>query len=337
MRIIIFTLLMIITFPCFADWKLSHFQNGCTVYNFDREVKNFPGKMCIFLEDGSFVSAGQDSIKKFRADRTVVWELPGLFHHQLNLSHDKTRVLGLMSDITIRETRKEIDDIIVIINLDDGKVLYRRNARDILSSSKYFPIQSSGSPLVKSGKADLETSHFNSIYEIPENKGQGKAPFLKSGNIIINSHGIGIFILSHDLSKVLYEKSYSLSSNNGIHDVQVTSTGEFLIFNNFVQDPTTPYLYSAIQIFDPVSEKLTFDYPNGPDRALFFSVACGGVQILDNDHIFFSHLVNGGFIYSRKEKKIIYAIPGTNGDIQVNAPIQQLKLVDIRKFLENIK
>ncbi len=115
-------------------------------------------------------------------------------------------------------------------------------------------------------KADIETSHFNSIYEIPENKGGKKSRFLKAGNLIVNSTGIGIFILSPDLSEVLYEKSYSHSLRNEIHDVQVTPDGLFLIFNNTVNDPLTSYKYSAIQKFDPVSEKLIFDYPNGPDR-----------------------------------------------------------------------
>jgi hypothetical protein len=262
-----------------------------------------------------------------------MWELPGSFHHQINLSGDKKRVLALSTETNLRGKIRERDDIFVILDVETGKIIHRKLARELLIENRLIPLSWGDSKFIKDMKADVETSHFNSIYEIPENKGELKAGYLKHGNIIINSLSLGIFILSPDLTKTLFHELNPFSRRNHLHDVQVSPTGEFLIYNNIVNDNSEGYPYSAIQKYDSINKTLTFEYTPSP-KAFFFSSACGGVQELDNDLIFFSHFTIGGFLYSRKQKKMIFAMAVTNGSIYSISGTQQLKLIDFSKFEE---
>lgn len=318
----------------FATWDKMHYQNGCTVFKVNFDVKVYPGSMCIFLDDGTFISASSNGIRRFKPDQTMLWEVPGFYHHQLNLSVDKKRILTLATDTIQREKHRERDDAFVVLDIETGRVLYRKSARDMITANKILPMRWRETPVLKESNADIETTHFNSIYEIPANS--GKASYLKAGNIIVNSVGLGIFILSPDLEKTLYHNVNKFSFNHRVHDVQVTASGEFLFFNNQVDDLKESYRYSAIHKYDPVTDRLTFEYTSQP-KAFFFSPVCGGVQELDDDLLFFSHVLDGGFLYSRKQKKMISAIPGTNGNIFVQTPTQQIKMIDFSKFQENSK
>jgi hypothetical protein len=290
--------------------------------------------MCLFLDDGTFISAGTNGIRRFNRDQTVMWEAPGRYHHQMNLSEDKKRILALTSETNLRGKIRERDDIIVIHDIESGKVLHKRLAREILTAGKVIPLEWMDNIFIRESKADIETSHFNSIYEIPENRAAHLAPYLKPGSVIINSVSLGIFILSSDLGQTLYHKVLSHSNGHHTHDVQVTASGEFIFFNNIVADNSVNYFYSAINKYNPLTDKITFQY-NAEPKAMFFAAACGGVQEVSDDLLFFSHVVNGGFLYSRKQKKIIEATPGTNGNMLQLTSTQQIKLIDFRKFQEN--
>lgn len=308
-------------------------QNGCDIYTTSRTVKKFPGKMCIFLNDGSFISASEMFIRKFSPKNTIVWQIPGMFHHQINLSHDKTSILALSSEVAVVSGRAERNDVFLKIDLD-GKILARRSAMDLLKSQNLFPLYWDNEKILEIVKAKVETSHFNSIYEVPGNKNAEKAAFLKPGSVIVNSLSLGIFILSPDFNEVLYKKTFSFSHNHTVHDVQVNPEGEFLLYNNDnLIDSKDRVYHSAIQKYDPLKDVVTFEY-TAKEKELFFSPSCGGVQKYD-DYIFFSQMMTGGLLYSLSKKKIVMGIPGVPHDPTEFSPTQQLKLIDPRDFFRN--
>lgn len=310
-------------------------QNGCTLFQYRKPPVSFPGNQCVFLPDGSFISATSHSLKRISPALAVLWELPGHFHHQLNLSPDRSRLLALSSEIISEEGKKYRGDVFLVIS-PEGKILHRKTARSILEEKNVPRLK--GWPRneeVQILNADEEISHFNSIYEIPENSQSGNS-WLKPGNIIVNGNGQGIFILSADLSAVLYYLDYPPSRWNNLHDVQVTEKGEFLIFNNMVFDSGS--VYSAVEKFDPLKKKLTWRFTAEP-KEMFYSATCGGVQEL-GDLIFFSHVTVGGYVYSRTQKKIIRFFAGTNGNPRGGSPVQQLKFPDpatIEEFFRHRK
>ncbi len=315
------------------DWKVYRFQTNCTLSYIKNHMKTYPGNFCLFLEDGSFISVNNDSIKRFSPSSKVLWEKSGIFHHQMNLSADKKRILVLKSEIRVSSGKRIRDDFIEVFDLN-GNLVHRVSAMDILKQAEVTPLHDQKAEILKRFSADYETSHFNSIYEIPDNTYADKIPWMKTGNIIVNSYSLGIFILSPDLQKVLYHKELPFSNDHEFHDVQVTQKGEFLLFNNYRQMPGERDIpHSAIQKYDPVTDKVTFEFTS-VNKEHFYSPACGGVQEFP-EFIFFSHITKGGFFYSKEKKEIILAIPGFAGDSESVAPTQQIKIVDVREFLKN--
>ncbi len=307
------------------------FQNGCDIYTLNRTVRKYPGSMCIFLDDGSFISSTDNSIRRFTPKKTVQWEIAGNFHHQMNLSLDKSSLLVLSSEL-VNSKSIERNDVFLRIGLD-GKILGRKSAIEIMKEKKLWPLYWDNEPLLKVMKADVETSHFNSIYEIPENTHSRTVPYLKAGNVIVNSLSLGIFILSPDFEQTLYHKTFSFSQDHTVHDVQVDANGEFLFFNNDNLNNTKNRIYhSAIQRFDPVKDVISFEY-TAKEKEHFFSPSCGGVQDFDN-YLFISRLMSGGLLYSKSEKKVILGIPGAPSNPTQFRPTQQLKLIYPRLFFQ---
>lgn len=306
-------------------------QNGCTLFR-RHEIKSFPGERCIFLDDGKFVSSTKKEIRMFSPGKEILWEIKGHFHHQVNLSEDKQRILALSSDIVVRDEKKVRDDVVVILNLD-GKIIARERIYPHLVSERTAKVRKMIQENPLDPEVKYESSHFNSIYEIPENKYSKEIPWLQAGNIIINSTGIGVYVLTPNLKKIIHHKVFPFSFLHSIHDVQITPEGEYLIFNNKVTNSRGARI-SAIQKYNEPEDKLTLDFRASPQE-IFYSPYCGGVQDL-GDVIFFSHVFNGGYLYSKGEKTIIQSFPGVNGDERESSPTQQLKLINGHSFLKNV-
>ncbi len=317
------------------DWKKYSFQANCTLFDINDHKIVFPGDICHFLPDGSFISINTRSIRKFSPSQKVLWELPGHYHHQINSGPENKSIFVLKSEIVVRAGKKVRDDVFVNLDLD-GKVIHQSSAMKILKQAGVSPTEYAEAEVLTRLQANYETSHFNSIYEIPENKYSKKYEWMRAGNIITNSYSLGIFILTPDLQKVLFHKELPFSNDHEFHDVQVTAKGEFLLFNNYRKvrgERDIPH--SAIQKYDPVTDLLTFEF-KPINKELFYSPACGGVQEFP-EFIFFSHITNGGYFYSKTKKQVILGLPGFAGDSRALVATQQIKIVDVREFLRNRK
>lgn len=313
-------------------WEKLWVQNGCSLYNFDRKLRTFPGDFCVFLDDGSFISATEKSMRRYSPTLEIVWETPGHFHHQLNLTPDKKRLLALSGILEKRKGKIFRDDELMILDLD-GKILHRKKMLELFPSVSLSPVEWGGSPHIKALGADLETSHFNSIYEVPRNSYSGSIPWLRAGNIVVNGYAHGILFLSPNLSQVLKHVPYKGSVENALHDVQVTVDGRLLVFNNWVSGRENRS--SAVELFDPVQGTTETVFMTDPPEA-FYSQACGGVQELGKLY-FISHITAGAYLWSPEKKKVLSYVSGTRSDPRGIEPTQQLKLVDAENFLKNVK
>lgn len=277
-------------------------QTGCTLRGKKDNVKSFPGHMCIFQDDGSFISVGSDSIKKFSPVQEVLWEVKGIFHHQINLSSDRKRILAIGTGQLPVKGKTARQDTFLILD-QNGKELSKNTVDELTKPLGIKPLEIK-QPHVK---ADFEISHFNSIYEIPENSRAKEIDWLRPGNIIVNSLVLGIFILDPELKKVLKHLNYfDISVYHFIHDVQVTPEGNFLFYNNVVKTDSGKS-YSAIQEIHPVTKAVAFEFTSTP-KEFFFSAWGGGVQQV-GDYLLFSHAQTGGYLYSRKLKDIVKTYP----------------------------
>jgi hypothetical protein len=238
----------------------------------------------------------------------------------------------MSSSIKEKAGKKERDDVLLILD-ENGKVLHQQTGSWLLRQIGHRPINLRIKHPIGEEKADYDLTHFNSIYEIPENAGAAHASYLKPGNIIVNSSGVGIFILSPDLKRVLYHVKIKDNEDVLLHDVQVTLEGEFIYFNNVIADPESPNRYSAIDKYNPITKKRTFRFTAEP-KGMFYATTSGGVQEF-GDFIFFSHIVTGGYLYSKTKKTIVLTVPPSFSSPLRPVPVQQIKILDVRKFLEN--
>lgn len=306
------------------EWKKFSLVNACYIMDMNgKTLKTFPGILCQFMDDGSYVSATLENVKYVDKNNAVLWEKPGQFHHQLNLSPDKKRILALSNSPI--PGKKKAQDHLMVLDLK-GNILHEAESLDYLKQLKR-----------EDHSYDLtEITHINSFYEIPEMDASLKLPdYIKAGNYILNDYHLGAFIVSQDLKKILHFFPMKSSVKNQTHDVQIMSNGKMLYFNNMVKNDAE-ISYSAIYETNLVTNE---DHPlfMASPAEMFFSLFCGGAQRLDENHILFSHMMTGTYIYSIKEKKLLSNIYKTHFIMDRFLPSQQVKAYDVRKFLSHWK
>ena len=192
-----------------------------------------------------------------------------------------------------------------------------------------------------------EFSHANSFYEIGENETAKTISAFSKGNYVVHVNMRGLtFILSHDLKRVLWSKNLTSDCLPGhfenIHDVQVSSRGTLLYYNNFGHqcDYSVPRLsskFSDIEEYDPVSDRKRILFK--PDlKANFYSSFCGGVQELANGNFLTSDNFSGGYAseFDSKGSKV-WSIPDpyTNPRTGLHLSFQQIRRIDLSSFLKN--
>ncbi len=303
---IITAIFLLITSLCYAELPDDVFLvEGCNIYrSAGGKVESFPGSFCAFLLDGRVISASNDSIRMLGPAQEVLWELKAEVHHQLNLSEDRKRILTLLSENIDSPKGKIRKDKLTVISLD-GKILHEARVDELLKDKLNFVSYDRGEITRATAGPYLEDSHFNSIYEIPQNS--SKLPFLKPGNIIVNSVGHGVCVISGDLKQVFDCRKFSHSLDHHVHDVQVTAQGTYLYFNNEFPDKIELHS-SSVEELDPATGKIVFRFQSEP-KIMFYSPGCGGVQVLDKKHLLISHMQAGIFIIDRQTKKGVGHIP----------------------------
>lgn len=320
------------------SWSKFHLLNGCTIFSYNgKQLKNFPGQRCIFFDDGSFLSGAYDGLSLIDKNSKVVWKLPGHFHHQMNMANDSKRILALSSEVVKRKEKSCRVDKLMVISME-GKVLHTVLSDDLMKQAKMRErARPAGANLLKDIGTPFELSHFNSFYEIPKMTVDSAPKFLQTeGAYVVNGLADAIFILSPDLKSLIHTLNIPQSTDHQVHDVQVLSNAHLLYFNNMTSDSSDLNRISAIQEKDLKTEKMVFEFRAEPE-AMFYSAFSGGVQALDDDHILFSHVTTGTYIYSKAKKELLSAIVHTHFTLGKSFPSQQVKALDLTKFLAHWK
>lgn len=321
------------------------YVNGCRLFNLEgKNFKNFPGALCLFLDDGRLISANEHAIRMFNPGNEMAWEIKGHFHHQINFSNDKSKIIALSSQVTGTDEDKLREDKIMVIDLK-GNVLHETLSGQVFKQTKTPSIDFLLDPHLRMlfgiGK---ENSHFNSVYEIPANKKESSLSYLKKGNIIVNGLESGIHILSPDLKTVHKHILLKASLKHTVHDVQVNLRGNIVLFNNAVnngikRDFSHPNwraydgIHSSVMEVDPETQKTAVKFESNPPQ-VFYSKACGSVQEIGEDIWLFTHMLNATYIYSKKTGKILHSLPATHLNDHQFYPVQQVKAQDLKSFLK---
>ena len=312
-----------------------HLVNGCKIHSLSGiQIKRIPGHYCQFLDNGDFLSMTVNTLKYIRSNGAVKWSLDGKhFHHQLNLSEDRQRVLTMASvEKEIKGIRYRVDQFFVY-DINDGKVLFQADADQIIESSGVNPTTYKGGFPANIFSASDEYSHFNSFYEIPAfTPTRATHPAIRKGNYIINSIGLGVMVLDSNLKKVLFHKQFRQSYNHNVHDVQVTGRGTLIAFVN-VAAANDMLHYSSVIELDPLTTSTIFEFKADPP-SMFLSLHCGSVQDLGKGLILFSHHYAGVYIYNTNTRKMVFSNQKLFIDVDRVIPAQQIKIENLDLFLK---
>jgi hypothetical protein len=330
--VVLFVLSFFFSRTVLADWSNRPFQVivGCKVLNPSGTIlRQFPGSLCQYLDDGSFVSATDKAVRRINVKGEVIWEVVGHFHHQMNLSVDKTRVL-ILSSTPFAKNPKWREDKLMVLSIFDGKELAATSiTRFVPGTSLFFPPWPAP-PATPSFEG--EVSHANSIYEVPELEKNYRGP-LKKGDIVVNSLGLGILVLSSDLQTKKMHFHHGGSFQHTVHDVQPLPSGKLLLFNN---RGSFSSLHSRVDRLDPVTLKSEVLFKADPPEA-FYSMRGGGVQLYREDYLVISPFHTGTLIYDLRTKKVVASYSQTYADNQRVWTIQQARLENITAFLSHYR
>jgi hypothetical protein len=341
MKWITFFLMLLQILPANAFSKKKspplHLNRLCKIFDLEGNTLGlYPGEMCVFLPDGSFLSSTRKNLRHISKNNEVIWELAGHFHHQLKLSNDGKRILTLSSSTVKFPIKHYRADKLMVISMD-GKVLHERTSETLLNEVG-VPFMESVLPdwLVEDLKLYYELSHFNSISEIPKITKGHKNTFLKEGDIIVNALTQGVFVLSPDLQTIRSHRFLSDKKVHKIHDVQANATGNLLFFNNATSDTEASANFSTIQEIDTKTKKIIFEFKANP-KQMFYSQICGSVQELESGNLLFADNLNGTFIYSKEKKNIVSTIRATHYEHGQRIEVQHVKGADLTDFLAQRK
>ena len=323
--LIVFILLLASSYLPAASWEETHLVSACRIYQGSGlKLREFPGQICIFLNDGKFLSATSDKLRLFGVRSEVIWELDGHFHHQLNLSPDGKRILTLSSAVN----DKIRTDKFMVISME-GKILAERNASELLMGKVPFLRWPVTDAVLRDKGILLENSHFNSIYEIPAQTNK-KSPF-QAGQIVVNGLVQGILVLSPDLKSIIRHVIYQGSKEHSLHDVQVTASGNFLVFNN---EMTGKNSHTSVDEFEPINQKIVYQFKADPPE-VFYSKNAGGVQEFGANHLIVSSHLSGTYLINRKTNKVESVNRNTHMDTFKFMPVQQVKAQNLSGFLSH--
>jgi hypothetical protein len=325
---LIFTFLLSTQVYAFVFPKNQSFVSGCRIYNQRLEkIRDLPGNFCLFFPDGRLITASKTAIRMMNPKLEVMWEVSGRVHHQMNFSNDKMRILALLSEN--HKTDKGIlrIDKLAIISLA-GKVISEVNASELIKDQVRLERYELPEVNKRQSGADIEETHFNSIYEIPKNK--SKLAFLKEGNIIVNGLYNATCVLTPDLKKILDCRRFPMAIDHRIHDVQITPEGNYFFFNNqVIKSDIVPA--SEVQEVNPVNMKVTYRFQGSP-AGIFYSPTHGKIQKLDDQHIVINHQYTGIYIVEKKSGKIVDSYPYI-GKFEVSPLTEPVRMEDVNSFL----
>jgi hypothetical protein len=250
-------------------------------------------ELCLFLPDGGVISQTQQGMKRFDNKNKILWSQAGYFHHRLTLSKDGTKIFTLSAKAHNFLGKKIRTDTAVAIDFNSGKVLAEFDIFDHLfelSTEEQFHLRRA-SYQNSYFNYDYETTHANSIFEIPQNSLSKKNAAFSEGNLLINPGVVNVyFIVDQNFKKILWKKPYGkfIRSN---HDVQLTSRGELVVYANEVITENIPY--SSILFLDPLRTEsfpadLVREIKVVIDGKKFYQPYVGGVQELDNGDVLMS-------------------------------------------------
>jgi hypothetical protein len=329
-----------------TPWDSSYyFVSNCEIFSPKGDlVRTYYGRLCSFMENGSLVTSYKGSLYFHDAQMKTVNSIQKIYpHHQINRT--ETNELLVMGSEFGKIKNKNVRFDKLFIFSSDGKELksysFKENYQNLINRGV---ISNFLSPFnwdeFCRDQADFEVLHVNSFYRIPKQQNPLNDTYFKDGNYIVNSYSSPyLFIFDKDLKDIIHllPKSSSDYDYPMLHDVQPTSSGKLIVYNNYINNENKKKRLSRIEIYDSNFKKNLFSYARKKPNT-FYSEICGGIQFFEDESFVYSEI--------RNNKTHINYVQMNHKKNETEIPIkwvrkdtgaQQIKLFKLDSFLKNNK
>lgn len=267
-------------------WRLTPGEDWPTAWMPAEAVSGCFFRRAAFTPEGYLYAViTNEGLLKLDRNGTLLWYLPGQYHHDVHLNPDGTlttmsRDVGLQPDVN--PAVPIMEDFIEVVSAD-GEVLKRVSILAALTRSACAPI-------LAERELQEDFLHPNTVYQFDGTE-QGEHPAFKAGNVLTSfRHTRTIAILDMAAEEFVWCETGFWS---GQHDPKPTPDGTILVFDN-TGALTRPFnrRVSRVLEFDPLSREVVWSF-SGTDAQPFFSRTCGAAERLPNGNVLITESNNG--------------------------------------------
>ncbi len=230
-------------------------------------------------------------------DSTVLFELPGPYHHDIQFLSDGS-VVTLRTDYkTIRHKRRPgviLNDYLVVIS-PDGQIAKEISLFEVVREEgasqalldKVFPMPR---------RAKLDLLHTNTAHVLADDL----PGFCRNGNILICMRNLDlIFVYDLEADEIVWKHDGDGTWQHP-HEPQLLRSGNLLIFDN-----GTTRGWSRVIEMDPMTQHIVWEYKGNPPTS-FFTAERGSAQRLPNGNTLITESDTGRAFEVTRDGEIVW-------------------------------
>ncbi len=244
-------------------------------------------------------------IFKLDRDSRIVWVVPGTAHHDLQVTPDGS-IHHLEAERRwmpeIRD-RRSIDDMIVTRGAD-GVELRRLRISDAMRNAvwtdlrKVFWLRNVAREYGLQHRARFDPFHTNALRILSADEARRLgAPFERGDALISMAMLDTIAVIDTEEGSARWWQQGPFGMQ---HQPRVTPNGGIVVFNNHRAKG-----HSSVQVVDPRTRRVTWEYP-GPEEDPLFSLRSGGAQILPNGNFLIVETDRGRVLEVTPDKELVW-------------------------------
>ncbi len=258
------------------------------------------------MDDGSLIF-GADRIFKIDKNSNIIWSSTSPCHH--SIEPDSEGNIWFCSYNTSTKNSKKyqiLDDAVVKISAESGKVLFQKSVFEILMENGYGRGHFFINPFISCNDSCLDYMHLNDIQPVFED-----AKYWKRGDLFLS--------LRHQNLVLLYRPSTNkiIWSQNGPwlrqHDVDIIDSVKIGIFGNNVIDAFFPDQKNRLleghnnqYIYDFSKNEISTPYTDFFKSSSIGTYTNGRSRILSNGDIFVEETNHGRNLYGNRNSELIW-------------------------------